>query len=88
LKVVEDDELAFEVANGNFDIGVFTPFSYLEAKMNFSQFEAFATNVVFGSNTYKGAIIVSKASGIERLDQLRGKKFLFKTNLHIRFQSS
>ena len=77
LKILKGDELGYELANGNFDIGIFTPFPYLEAKMNFPQLEAFATNKVFGSNTNSGAIIVKKSSGIERLEQLRDKKFLF-----------
>lgn len=77
LKVLGKEQLGFDLSNNYYDIGIFTPFPYLESKIHFSELEPFATNLTFGSDNYKGAIIVKKNSGIETLYDLKGKKFAF-----------
>lgn len=77
LDIVDSDELAYLLVNKKFDLGIFKPFAYLEAKTNYPEIEAFATNKLFGSNIYTGAIIVKNNSGINNLHHLKDKKFLF-----------
>ena len=77
LEVVDDEQLGYELSNNKYDIGIFTPFPYLESKIHYPELEPFATNSVRNQSTYKGAIIVKKSSKIKTLYDLKGKKFLF-----------
>lgn len=77
FEIVTDSSLAFDLHENQFDIGVFTPFPYLEAKQDFPDLEVFASHVVDGDTSYTGAILVKKGSGIQTLGDLKGKRFSF-----------
>lgn len=61
---------------GNVDVGWLATFAYVLARDKFGA-EAILATVRQGSKTYTGEIIVSAESGINSLDQLRGRKFAF-----------
>lgn len=77
LKIVNEEELGFELTKGTYDIGIFKPFPYLKAKANFPELEVFASQSVKHKDHYVGAIVVKKSSGIKSLSDLKDKKFLF-----------
>ncbi|MFN0071775.1 MAG: phosphate/phosphite/phosphonate ABC transporter substrate-binding protein [Chloroflexota bacterium] len=60
----------------NVDVGWLATFAYVLARDKFGT-EAILATVRQGSKTYTGEIIVHADSGINSLDQLRGKKFAF-----------
>src|SRR5215203_1981773 len=60
----------------NVDVGWLATFAYVLARDKFGADAVLAT-VRQGSKTYTGEIIVHADSGINTLDQLRGKKFAF-----------
>lgn len=76
-EIVHEEELGYRLANNEFDMGVFTPFPYLKAKLSFPELEVFGGHRVNGADFYVGAIMVLQESGIQNLEDLQGKKFLF-----------
>jgi len=77
VEIVPEDELAFHLNNGAFDIGIFTVFPYLKAKEDFPDLHVFATHQVGGLDHFYGSILVNKNSKIDDLGGLEGKDFLF-----------
>ncbi len=77
VEILTDGSLAFRLVEGDYDVGVFTPFPYLEAKLSFPELDVFASHRVDGSETYGGAIVVRSDSGIGSLSDLRDGRFLF-----------
>lgn len=71
------EELAFRLSRGEFDLGIFKPFPYLQAKLDHPELGVFATHLVEGTPTYTGAILVRRDSGIETLNDLRGRTVVF-----------
>lgn len=77
LTVITDESLAYDLNEGKYDLGVFPPFPYLKAKIDFPELHVFASHIVSGQKKYEGAIMVLKSSGIESFSGLKGTKFLF-----------
>ncbi|MEM6802691.1 MAG: PhnD/SsuA/transferrin family substrate-binding protein, partial [Bacteroidota bacterium] len=77
FEIVPEDELAYRISEGMYDLGIFTPFPYLRAKMDFPQLEVFASHTVNGEDSYSGCIMIRKESGINSLHQLKASSFLF-----------
>ncbi|MEZ4826993.1 MAG: PhnD/SsuA/transferrin family substrate-binding protein [Bacteroidia bacterium] len=75
--VVAEEDLASDLMQNKFDIGIFTPFPYLKAKEEFPVLEVFATHLVDGKKSYEGCILVRKGSGINSLGELEGKNFQY-----------
>lgn len=77
FEITDQDELGWRLDRGEFDIGVFKPFPYLKAKSDFAELELFASQNVFGEDSYVGAILVRKDSPISKHSDFKGNKFLF-----------
>ncbi|MDW3647962.1 MAG: PhnD/SsuA/transferrin family substrate-binding protein [Bacteroidia bacterium] len=77
LDIVPEDELAYKLAKGQYDMGIFTVFPYLRAKIDFEELEVFASHTVNGEDSYSGCIMIRKESGINSLHQLKKRNFLF-----------
>ena len=71
------EELAFRLSRGEFDLGIFKPFPYLQARLDHPELVVFATHLIEGAPTYMGAILVRRDSGIETLNDLRGRTVVF-----------
>lgn len=74
---VEGPALAFGLANGDYDLGIFTPFPYLEARLDFPRLEVFASHRVRGAEGYRGGFVVRAESSVRELADLRGVAILF-----------
>ncbi len=77
VNIVNEEDLAYYLNSGEYDLGVFTVFPYLKAKADFPDIKVFATHHVKGSDHFFGSILVKKNDDIEGLRDLKGKKFLF-----------
>lgn len=77
IHIVHEDDLAYYLNNGEYDLGIFTVFPYLKEKADFPGLKVFATHHVNGSDHFYGSILVKKNSGIDDLQDLKRKKFLF-----------
>jgi len=77
LEVVDYEHLSQRLHNGDFDIGIFSPFTYVEAKNIYPELEVFGIHKAKGRIGYYGVILVRKESGIKSLHELKGKSFLF-----------
>lgn len=77
MEIVDEEKLAYELMQGNYDIGIFKPFSYLQSKVNFQEIEVFASQEVNGKDYYTGVILAKKSSNINSLKDFKGKTFLF-----------
>ena len=77
MHFVDEDKLAYELLQGNYDLGIFKPFSYLKSKVNFPEIEVFASQAVNGKDYYIGVVIAKKTSNINQLKDFKEKKFLF-----------
>jgi len=78
----EYNELALRMKNGQFDIGVFPPLAYVNAKDQMPQLKYVATLLkpyADGriADHYKGVLITLKSSNIANLEDLRNKRFAF-----------
>ena len=76
-EIVSEEELGYRLANKEFDLGIFTPFPYLDAKLSFPELEVFGGHKVNGADYYVGAIMVHKESEIKSFENLKAKRFLF-----------
>ncbi len=81
LFIVPYEELIHLVLDGSVDIGVFTPFAYLDGRLlalsqqkNIEVFAIHKSGRQLGSNA---VILVSREANIRSVIDLRGKKFLF-----------
>ena len=77
LRIVDEEQLGYDLTEGNYDLGIFKPFPYLQTKVNFPELEVFASQSVKHKDFYVGAIVVKKSSNINTLADFKGKKFLF-----------
>jgi len=64
------------VKQQKYDIVHFNQLHYIESHQQFG-YQVIASNIEFGSDTIKGAIVVRKDSGINTLADLKGRKILF-----------
>ncbi|MDO9633229.1 MAG: phosphate/phosphite/phosphonate ABC transporter substrate-binding protein [Humidesulfovibrio sp.] len=62
--------------HGRLDLGFFGPLSYVLAKSK-SDIEPFAAMLKKGKTTYRGVVIASVASGINRIEDIKGKKMAY-----------
>lgn len=76
-QIVKDNELGYKLHKNEFDLGIFKPFPYLNAEINFPDLEVFASHLVNGKDHYTGVIVVKQSSGINSLSDLKNKKLLF-----------
>ena len=77
LTIVDGDKLGYELVSGNYDLGIFKPFPYLQSKVHFPELEVFASHLVNNNNYTSGVIVTRKESEILHLNQLKNKRFLF-----------
>ncbi|MEM8897539.1 MAG: PhnD/SsuA/transferrin family substrate-binding protein [Bacteroidota bacterium] len=84
IQYLEEKELAYEVSQGNIDLGIFKPIAYLEAKKNFPDLSVFATHTVHDHTTYKGGIIAKAENGWNSLADVT-KASSFSPNQDIAF---
>jgi len=77
LVIVDYSELRYPLQNNNIHIGIFNPYSYIDATTDFPDLEVFAFHTLDGDSTYKGVIAVRESSNIHSLSDLKGKRFLF-----------
>ncbi len=75
LEIVDENDLGFRLNRGDFDIGIFTVFPYLKAKIDFPEISVFATHMVQGKEYYNGYILTTPE--IEHFSDLKESKFLF-----------
>ncbi len=71
------DDLRQRLANGTVDIGVVPPALFVLTQKEQPDLEALAVKLVDGSTGSDGALYVDDASGINDLQQLRGKRFCY-----------
>lgn len=77
LVIVSDyGKLAERMKTNDIDIGVFSPFAYVEGVKK-SGVRIFASQLINGRPTYQGWIITKKGSGINTLSDLKNKSFAF-----------
>ncbi len=67
IQYLEEKELAYEVNEGNIELGIFKPIAYLEAKKNFPELSVFGTHTVNDHTSYKGGILAKAESGWKSL---------------------
>lgn len=77
IQLVEESDLGFMLNDSQFDIGLFPPFPYMQAKQDFPALEVFGSHLIEGSDHFQGAILVHISSPIKRLEDLRGKQMMF-----------
>lgn len=77
LVIVNYRELAYPLHNNKIHIGIFNPYSYINAAQNFPDLEVFAFHSMDGDSTYNGVITVRESSNINSLSELKNKSFLF-----------
>ena len=81
LKIVDYEELAPLLLNGTVDIGVFTPFTYMDARLysirNNTPIQLFATHKSERKPGSRAVIATLKESKINSVNDLKAKKFLF-----------
>lgn len=75
--LVSESELGYLLDQGELDLGVFTVFPYLAAKIDFPELEVFASHAVNGKENYQGAILTLNSSQIESITDLRNKQIGF-----------
>ena len=75
LEVVEEHELGFKLNRGDFDVGIFTVFPYLKAKIDFPELAVFGTHLVDGKEYYNGYILTKPE--IRNYSDLKEARLLF-----------
>ena len=65
------------VVQGDVDVAVVSPYSYVRAKKGAPGLTVFASHIARGSPNYGAYIIVGEESDVERLSDLRSRKFAF-----------
>ena len=63
ISLLAEEDLAFGLKQGEYDMGIFTPFPYLRAKLDYPELEVFASHTVAGEDVYHGCILIRKESG-------------------------
>jgi len=77
VSLVDEKDLGYLLANDTYDIGIFTPFPYLRAKVDFEELEIFASHIIDGAAYYQGAFVTRSSSGIKTLEDLAKKRLIF-----------
>lgn len=77
VELMQEEEIGFQLANGELDLGIFTIFPYLKTKLEFPELSVTMSHQVEGNSSYTGCIAVRKGEGITSLMDLKGKKFTF-----------
>jgi len=80
LKIVKDYEATIEMlATGEAQMGILGPFSYVKAKQRNPQIEPVAASIYEATQRpwYTSVIVAQSESGIQTLDDLKGKRFGF-----------
>jgi phosphonate transport system substrate-binding protein len=77
--VVGDDyrDLESRIVAGNVDVAVLGPYAYTRAHKEQPGLQVFASHVALGSTTYGSYILTHEDSGLESLDDLKGRSFGF-----------
>jgi phosphate/phosphite/phosphonate ABC transporter binding protein len=70
-------DLLNKLERAEVDLASFTPLSYVRAKRKDPSLNLLLTEIIRGTTTYTAYIIVHRDSGIERMEDLRGKRFVF-----------
>jgi phosphate/phosphite/phosphonate ABC transporter binding protein len=65
------------VKRAEVDIASFSPLAYVKAKKNNESLRLLLGQIVGGATTYTAYIVVHSDSGINRLEELKGKRFAF-----------
>jgi phosphate/phosphite/phosphonate ABC transporter binding protein len=78
LKVCEDYiDLSSQLAAGELEMAALTSYAYVRAKRKWPALRLLATHVTSGSPSYEGYIVAKVQSGIETLQDLKGKVFCY-----------
>ncbi len=77
VNLVDGSNLAYYLEKGKYDVGVFTVFPYLKEKHDFPDLEVFATHQIKGRDHFYGSILCNHDSGINSLQDLKNKNFIF-----------
>ncbi len=77
IDLVSDKELGYKLHHNQYDLGVFKPFPYLKAHLDFPDLEVFASHEVGNALSYTGLIISRKDQNINAFKDFKGKHFLF-----------
>ena len=79
VRPVELSQLRFALKQGELELGIFKPFHYLQTREleEFTSLEVLATHAVYDTSHYVGCIVVRKESGISKLTDFMGKRFMF-----------
>lgn len=75
LEIVGENDLGFRLDRDDFDIGIFTVFPYLKAKIDFPELSVFATHLVQGKEYYSGYILTKPE--IVNFSNLKESNLLF-----------
>src|SRR5207247_5402464 len=69
-------DLRTQMENGSVDIGSFSPFAHVDAARG-GKIRIIAQSIIEGSATYRGIIVVRKASELKSIAELKAKRFAF-----------
>ncbi len=78
LKVCEDYvDLSTKLANGELELAALSSYAYVRAKRKWPALKLIATHLTSGSASYEGIIIARAQSGVETIQDLKGKTFCY-----------
>jgi eukaryotic-like serine/threonine-protein kinase len=78
IQVLEDYvDLSAQLAAGKLEIAALSSYAYVRAKRQWPGLQLIATHVTAAGTTYEGHIVAKVDSGIETLQDLRGKVFCY-----------
>jgi phosphate/phosphite/phosphonate ABC transporter binding protein len=78
LKVFEDYiDLSTKLESGELELAALSPYAYVRAKRQAPTLRLLATHLTSGSPTYEGIIIAKAQSGVETIQDLKGKTFCY-----------
>lgn len=77
LRVLDYSEIANQLVDNKIDIGIFSPYSYIEAKINHPELNLFAIPKTHGIMGYHSIIVTNQQSDIQTLEDLAGKTLAF-----------
>jgi serine/threonine-protein kinase len=78
LKVFEDYvDLSAQLAAGKLELAALSPYAYVRAKRDWPTLKLVATHTTSGGTSYEGYIVVKANTGIEALQDLRGRVFCY-----------
>jgi len=71
------EEGVADLVKGRVDFSQFGPVSYINAKTALPTLQILAMETNEGTKSFNGAIVVAERSPLQRIDELRGKRFAF-----------